>query len=338
MSASTLRGWDRRYGLSPSARTTGGHRRYTLADLDLLRRMRAGLLAGRSPAAAATWARSAPDPAAAQPDRPDRPTGEQGAVETPAVGGSGRRRPGGPGGRVLAVPRGRPQARGLARAGTALDVEAACSIIEAGLLRHGVARTWEHLVLPVLVAAGEHWARTGEGIEIEHVLSQATHEALRQHRRSLLAPRRRPEDPVAGTSPGAGSWAAAGTGEQVLLACTPGEQHWLPLDVLAAALAEVGVRSRILGPRVPVPALAAAVRRLRPAALFLWAARGPAPVRELQRTFPALRPPVSVVCGGPGWSGLELPTGWRAAGDLAEAVRELTATATGRPVADPPIT
>ena len=34
MPQSTLRTWERRYGLGPSARTAGGHRRYSAADLD----------------------------------------------------------------------------------------------------------------------------------------------------------------------------------------------------------------------------------------------------------------------------------------------------------------
>lgn len=39
VSPSTLRTWDRRYGLSPSARTVGAHRRYTALDIARLERM-----------------------------------------------------------------------------------------------------------------------------------------------------------------------------------------------------------------------------------------------------------------------------------------------------------
>jgi len=46
ISASTLRTWERRYGLSPSARTTGGHRRYNGADLDRVQLMQQLLDAG----------------------------------------------------------------------------------------------------------------------------------------------------------------------------------------------------------------------------------------------------------------------------------------------------
>ncbi|WP_297781623.1 MerR family transcriptional regulator, partial [Aeromicrobium sp.] len=34
ISPSTLRTWERRYGVGPSLRTAGGHRRYTESDID----------------------------------------------------------------------------------------------------------------------------------------------------------------------------------------------------------------------------------------------------------------------------------------------------------------
>ncbi|HEY0619073.1 MAG TPA: MerR family transcriptional regulator, partial [Kribbella sp.] len=39
IAAPTLRSWERRYGLSPSARSAGGHRRYSPEDLARLRAM-----------------------------------------------------------------------------------------------------------------------------------------------------------------------------------------------------------------------------------------------------------------------------------------------------------
>ena len=37
ISAPTLRSWERRYGLAPSVRTLGGHRRYSPADVNRLK-------------------------------------------------------------------------------------------------------------------------------------------------------------------------------------------------------------------------------------------------------------------------------------------------------------
>lgn len=50
---STLRTWDRRYGLGPSGRTAGSHRRYTPEDVARLETMRRLTLAGAAPSDAA---------------------------------------------------------------------------------------------------------------------------------------------------------------------------------------------------------------------------------------------------------------------------------------------
>lgn len=52
----TIRSWERRYGLPTGRRSPGGHRRYTLDDLVVLRRMRDEIAEGRSASAAAALA------------------------------------------------------------------------------------------------------------------------------------------------------------------------------------------------------------------------------------------------------------------------------------------
>lgn len=59
VSPSTLRTWERRYGLGPSARTLGAHRRYTALDVARLQHMRALMSQGVSAADAAHQALSA---------------------------------------------------------------------------------------------------------------------------------------------------------------------------------------------------------------------------------------------------------------------------------------
>lgn len=49
----TLRTWERRYGLGPPSRSSGGHRRYTRADVSRLRVFRDALSQGRRPREAA---------------------------------------------------------------------------------------------------------------------------------------------------------------------------------------------------------------------------------------------------------------------------------------------
>ena len=286
VAASTLRTWERRYGLSPSGRSAGGHRRYTPDDLDLLLRVHHLVLAGEPPARAALLAR------------------------TPGEAGSRGAAPGGPGpgGRVLAVPGADARARGLARAATALDVDAAVAIVEAALAREGVVRVWEGLLRPVLAAAGAQWARTGTGVEVEHLLTEAAIEALRAHRRSLPGrlPRCRPS-----------CWPARRTtSTPCRCTCWPRRS------------AERGVPARLLGARVPAEALAATVRRSGALAAFVWAQLPDARAVAALALAPS-RPAVRLVAGGPGWSDADLPPGCLLAQDLEGAVDALAA-------ADPP--
>jgi MerR family transcriptional regulator, light-induced transcriptional regulator len=100
------------------------------------------------------------------------------------------------------------------------------------------------------------------------------------------------------------------TRPRVLLACAPAEQHTLPLEALAAALAECGVASRMLGARVPASALRDTLARTGPSAVLIWA-HSPATADGDQLAAAAgarPRPAVVAVCG-PGWDPGSLPAG-----------------------------
>ncbi|HEX8869780.1 MAG TPA: MerR family transcriptional regulator, partial [Lentzea sp.] len=73
----TLRTWDQRYGLGPSGRTDGGHRRYEEADVDVLRRMLVLTGQGVAPASAAVLARQEPP---ARRSRAHKPISDEEAV------------------------------------------------------------------------------------------------------------------------------------------------------------------------------------------------------------------------------------------------------------------
>jgi DNA-binding transcriptional MerR regulator len=288
----TLRTWDRRYGLGPSGREAGSHRRYSAADVARLRTMRHLTLQGASPAEAARAALAEEDsqPAAAA------------VGGTAPLDGSGR----GGGGRVVGLPGASPAARGLARAAMALDAPAAARIVDEHLERFGVVSTWDDLLAPVLVGVGARWASTGTGVDVEHVLSEVVMGSLRS-----VAARQSP--PVAP--------------RPVLLACAPEEQHSLPLHALASGLAERRVASRILGARVPTEALAAAVRRSGPSVVFVWSQLPETGDPAVLAAVPVTRPSLRLVVGGPGW-GSPLPGYATAIGSLAEGVEEVTRAAT----------
>jgi MerR family transcriptional regulator, light-induced transcriptional regulator len=309
----TLRTWDRRYGLGPSAHTAGQHRRYDAVDLARLGVMRRLTLDGVTPAEAARVALAtdvtatghlatvattkvpelAPEPSAPSSSAHADITSPPDDVATNEnTAGAGA---------LIPLPRAATAARGLARAALALDSAAATEIMTQALAERGVVPTWTDVVAPVLVGVGSRWAATGAGVDVEHLLSESVMGSLRTVEMR----------------------AAPINASPILLACVAEDQHSLPLHALAAALSERQVATRVLGPRVPASALVAAVRRLGPAAVFLWAQMPGYGDRRLFERLPAQRPSARIVLGGPGWRGMELPDGIAYVNDLAVAVERL---------------
>ena len=192
------------------------------------------------------------------------------------------------------------------RAALALDADTIRRLLAESMVATGLQATWDDVTRPVLAAVAQRWAETGTGIEIEHLLS----------------------DCVTAVFSAATPTAQAGGRRPVLLAGMAGDQHRLPLVVLAATLGRRGVSCRSLGTDLPPAALVAAIRRTAPAAVLLWsqlrATADPQVLRSLPRTRPAYRGFVA----GPGWAGTELPPriGWL--GSLEEATDAISAAAT----------
>ncbi|HET6484429.1 MAG TPA: MerR family transcriptional regulator [Actinoplanes sp.] len=202
------------------------------------------------------------------------------------------------GGQAIAVGPATPAARGLARAAMHLDASAMRDILEMVVHERGVIDAWNDVVLPVLIGVGERYAATKRFIEVEHLLSRTVTEVL-----SSVS---RPD----GSAP-----------PRVLLAAADEEQHTLPLEALAAALAEAGVPNRLFGARVPPDALADAIERTGPTVVVLWSQT---PVTsdpdQLTRVASADHPPLLVAAAGPGWP-TELPLGVAQLTNLADAVK-----------------
>ncbi|MFI9560232.1 MerR family transcriptional regulator [Nonomuraea endophytica] len=294
--APTLRTWNLRYGIGPSRRSPGGHRRYGQADLRRLEEMNRLIHHGVAPADAAREALGlrlddaspvAKVPPSPQPPSPQPPSPQPPSPRLPEV----------------AV----PSADMLARAAAVLNGRALDEGLTAGLTRYGVVWTWQRLVLPVFETISTGQERTGAGIEVEHVFSDRVMAALQP----LIA---RPSKPV--------------NARLALLACAEDEQHSLPLYALAAALAtRCRVESRVLGARTPPAALAGAVRTLSPGVVFVWSQQWATGDPEPLGALPALRPPYRLMVGGPGWRG-ELPRAAVRVGSLKDAVRRITAALT----------
>ncbi|MGP3690117.1 MerR family transcriptional regulator [Streptomyces sp. IBSNAI002] len=292
VSATTLRSWERRYGIGPADREHGRHRRWLPPDVSRLELMCLLTAQGVPPAEAARAAMNRPAQALGQ--RAQETAGSARAAEAEGAEGvspgAGPHTPGGRG----ALPLGavRQECRGLARAAVRLDAVAVGELLERALDTYGCVVTWEEIIAPTLHAVGRKWATAGERyVEVEHLLSWHVSTALR---------RRRPAVETAGVPP-------------VLLACAPGEQHSLALEALDAALAEVGLPRRMFGPALPVEALRDAVRRVGPSVVVLWAQAKPAGV-DLGRVVDVVagvewgvkgaRSQPRLLLGGPGWTGV----------------------------------
>ncbi|MET8496034.1 MerR family transcriptional regulator [Streptomyces microflavus] len=303
----TLRSWDRRYGIGPASREGGRHRRWTSADIGLLECMCGLTNAGMPPAEAARAALAAAsrDALPRLPARPDAPVSRS-RTPTSHANGASSHAPG-----ALPVGRARRECRGLAGAAVRLDAQAMDELLDAAIDKYGLLAAWESVIMPTLHAVGRKWETVGERyIEVEHLLSWHVSSALRR-----AAARRAP---------------TAGSGVS-LLACTPGESHTLALEALAAGLARQGLPVRMFGAALPVEAMEEAVRRTGPAAVVLWAQSRSTASRALVARVESIewgvrgarRRPV-VLVAGPGWAG-QLPSRALHPSGLAEALDVLAA-------------
>jgi DNA-binding transcriptional MerR regulator len=280
VAVTTLRTWHQRYGLGPTLHEPGQHRRYTPSDISRLELMQRLITNGVSPGEAARWVSRLPD---AGPER---------ELPTP-IAAAGHQRDGG----GLALGATHPAARGLARAACRLDSVG----VLAGLLdvigQLGVIGAWESVICPLLIAIGERHAARGDFVDVEHLTSGCVSAAMASVPRP---PRHVPT--------------------RILLACADEEQHSLPLEALAAALAEQGAPCRLLGARVPPTALAAAIQRTGPSAVLIWSQqRSTGRTEQLTHLVSAPGRPTLIAAAGPGWEVAALAEGITVPTSLADA-------------------
>ncbi len=246
----TLRTWDRRYGLGPTDHAEGAHRKYGPRDVARLMVMRRLIASGVSASDAAET-----------------------ALEHK-------------GGATLRVTEWKFEERSdlvnaIYRSAVALDREFIASSLTKDIKKNGVIRTWQEVIVPVLIMVGDDWAKSGEGIEVEHLLTEIITNVMRE--KTNVTSQHINARPV-------------------LLASVGEEMHSLALHALAAALSEKKIDSFFLGSRTPLEALSAVVTRSAPPAIFLWAQL---PVNAKPKFFndlPSVRPAPRVVLGGPGWN------------------------------------
>ncbi|MFF3615106.1 MerR family transcriptional regulator [Streptomyces sp. NPDC002580] len=315
VSPTTLRSWDRRYGLGPAVREDGHHRRWSPDDVAMVQDMCRLTAAGLPPAEAARVAKDAArgPGGAASPLAVRTRHGLRTAERTPTAPHplTPESRPDGTGPPPGDV---RQDCRGLAHAAVRLDAPAVQELLTAAVRTYGLPRAWEDVMVPALRAVGRKWESSGDRyVEVEHLLSWHVTATLRH---------------VSVSAAGRGHDAGAAP---VLLACLPDEMHTLPLEALHAVLAERGVPVLTLGGAVPSEALETAVRRVGPSAVVLWSQSWSTANLPLARHIASTRWGVRgartrsrVLLGGPGWAGRSGP-GLLRPHDLGEALRMITA-------------
>ncbi len=266
----TLRTWDRRYGLGPSTHEAGEHRRYCPMDLARLTLMRRLITSGVSPCDAAVQAKNHKGKIKVERVVDDY------VVREDLVGA-------------------------LHKAAKALDKRFIEAALRKDLAENGVERSWSEAIVPLLFLVGSEWEATGQGVEIEHLLTEVLKRILRENIEDI-------KKPV--------------NAHPVLLASVGEEMHSLALHALAAALAERKIETYFLGPRTPLSALCGMISRSAPPAVFLWAQLPQNADPKFFKEIPVIRPMPRIVLGGPGWD-LEICKDVAVVTDLSQACAEI---------------
>jgi DNA-binding transcriptional MerR regulator len=145
----TLRTWDRRYGLGPSAHEAGEHRRYCPKDLAILTAMRKLITAGVAPADAAQQAKDFKGKISVE-EIVDNFEVREDLVEA------------------------------LHTASKLLDKRFIEDAVRNDIEKHGVIASWSEVIVPLLFLIGDEWEKTKTGIEVEHLLTEILKSVLRE--------------------------------------------------------------------------------------------------------------------------------------------------------------
>ena len=153
----TLRTWDRRYGIGPSAHEAGEHRRYCQSDLARLTLMRRLISTGVSPCEAAEQAKNKKVNVKLEKIL------ESYIVRDDLV-------------------------EALHKAAQALDKKFIETALRKELAEHGVEKSWSEIIVPLLFLIGNEWEASGKGVEIEHLLTEVLKRILREHVQDVKKP------------------------------------------------------------------------------------------------------------------------------------------------------
>ncbi|MCK0117910.1 MerR family transcriptional regulator [Isoptericola sp. S6320L] len=274
----TLRTWDRRYGLGPSDRTAGSHRRYTPDDVARLLVMRRLTLEGVAPVDAAQAAldadvdeleeaqRSGPPapPEAAEPETEPAPAGDDGGARPGRA--HLRAIPGGGQGAQTAPGHGGPGQNASGKVSAVVDAalaydQARCDDLLRIPAQGDPAVWWAHLLEPAWNRVAERTVLAGPGAVPEVVLATAALHALRSFTEAFE------QAVVQNGGPPANH--PSRMRNIVLIFAAPDEVVPLSAHALAAALTAKGKTARIVTGPASTRRSLELVTMVRPAALVL---------------------------------------------------------------------
>jgi DNA-binding transcriptional MerR regulator len=170
LTPSTLRTWDRRYGIGPSQRTEGGHRRYDEVDIQRVRLM--AQLTGRG-VPASTAARVAT------------------SIDAPALASALGP---GPGASAVAQHAAESTIEAIVSSAAELDADGLARVYQRVTRESDLVSAWTAVLAPALRRIGERWRDGSMGVDSEHLASELLVNELRaltQSNRSRVAGRRR---------------------------------------------------------------------------------------------------------------------------------------------------
>ena len=163
LAPSTLRTWDRRYGIGPSQRTEGGHRRYDEVDIQRVRLM--AQLTGRGV-----------------------PAGTAARVAT-SVDAAGLASALGPGTGFPAAGQGASNSavEAIVSSAAALDADGLARIYQRVTRESDLVSAWTSVLAPALRRIGERWSDGSLGVDSEHLASELLVTELRSLTRANRA-------------------------------------------------------------------------------------------------------------------------------------------------------
>ena len=141
LAPSTLRTWDRRYGLGASGHEAGSHRRYSPTDVARLMMMRRLIATGVAPQEAAEVAINHKDILKIEKISYKHESREE-------------------------------LVKALYKAACNFDKDFIKSELRKDLAHYGVDSTWSQVMSPLLILVGKDWEETGKGIDVEHLLTE----------------------------------------------------------------------------------------------------------------------------------------------------------------------